>query len=601
MLSTAWIAPVALITALAAPLEYEKLAPFTAVRWAGDRPEVQVDGAWRGIRSIDEVSIDDILAFSKKEYGSKWQKRFSEDLVELLSAMGHPPGDVARLALTDLATGDVETVTAVMTRENRAAVLLFNRGKGAPPGRDQTPRPATLGEGDVAADLDALLAMMEARHSYFRLKGVDAPAEIQAIKERLTGTTPLSVFALELTRFLARFGDGHSRLTVDPDDVFDRGYLPFLIGIAGDRRVAFHADRRGLLDPAFPYVVQMDGRPIEDWMNVAAQVAPDGSPQLKQDVSARNLRYLEWTRQELGLPTGVDVRVTLGAARGKKTKDRTFPVADRRPIYGAWPRGESRLLDGNIGYLRLPEMVSPEEDRALFEDLRRHMTAFQDARGLIIDVRGNGGGTRDLLTTLLPYFLDPREGPRVVNVAAKRLEAGDDPSDPRGLLGSSRGLFPADSPNHSPAAKQAIEAFKRGFQPKWTLPKGEFSDWHYMVVSPTAEDGTYFYRGRVAVLVDPACFSATDVFAAAFRGVPNVILVGTPTGGGSGQSRPVKLPRSGIELNLSSMVSFQWDGNLFDGVGVPPDLLVQPEPTDFIGETDTVLEAAIEVLKEPRR
>lgn len=86
---------------------------------------------------------------------------------------------------------------------------------------------------------------------------VDAPAEIAAIKERLSGTIPGTAFAMELTKFLARFGDGQSRLDVDPDDVFDRGYLPFLIGVAGDRLVAFHSDRRRLLDPDFPFVVQM--------------------------------------------------------------------------------------------------------------------------------------------------------------------------------------------------------------------------------------------------------------------------------------------------------------------------------------------------------
>jgi C-terminal processing protease CtpA/Prc len=46
------------------------------------------------------------------------------------------------------------------------------------------------------------------------------------------------------------------------------------------------------------------------------------------------------------------------------------------------------------------------------------------------------------------------------------------------------------------------------------------------------------------------------------------------------------------------MASFQPNGQLYDGNGIQPDILVEPAPTDFIGQTDTLLETAIRTIGE---
>jgi C-terminal processing protease CtpA/Prc len=40
------------------------------------------------------------------------------------------------------------------------------------------------------------------------------------------------------------------------------------------------------------------------------------------------------------------------------------------------------------------------------------------------------------------------------------------------------------------------------------------------------------------------------------------------------------------------MASFQSNGKLYDGNGIQPDVIIEPIPTDFIGKTDSVLQAA---------
>lgn len=101
----------------------------------------------------------------------------------------------------------------------------------------------------------------------------------------------------------------------------------------------------------------------------------------------------------------------------------------------------------------------------------------------------------------------------------------------------------------------------------------------------------------VVVLTDARCFSATDVFLAALKGLPNVTLVGEPSGGGSARAQVVELPASGLKVRLASMASFQPTGELFDGHGVQPDVLVRPRPEFFVGGQDAVLERGLEILR----
>ena len=82
------------------------------------------------------------------------------------------------------------------------------------------------------------------------------------------------------------------------------------------------------------------------------------------------------------------------------------------------------------------------------------MAELADTDGLIIDVRENGGGSRDALRALLPYFLTEDEPARVVNVGAYRLLRGQRADTPDGYL-ANRHLYPAAWRGWSDAARRA--------------------------------------------------------------------------------------------------------------------------------------------------
>ena len=101
----------------------DKLSPFTKVSCVGDKALVTYSGKEYELMGIDDLSTKQILEFCKKSYSGIWEKRFAEDLVEVMSRMGKEPGVSVKLTLKDLATDKLITVDeAPMTEGNRQAV-----------------------------------------------------------------------------------------------------------------------------------------------------------------------------------------------------------------------------------------------------------------------------------------------------------------------------------------------------------------------------------------------------------------------------------------------------------------------------------------------
>ena len=102
---------------------YERKSPFEAVRWDDSQPEVNVGGEWFKLISLDDIPASEIIAFSRQTFGDRWQKRFEEDLVELLTRMRNPPRDTVTLVVQSLTSSERRTLKDVsMTEANREAI-----------------------------------------------------------------------------------------------------------------------------------------------------------------------------------------------------------------------------------------------------------------------------------------------------------------------------------------------------------------------------------------------------------------------------------------------------------------------------------------------
>ncbi|MDB4512444.1 hypothetical protein N9096_00550 [bacterium] len=102
---------------------FPKLSPFTQVSCHDDNAVVVFSGKRYELISIDGLPAMQILEFCHKTYAARWEKRFAEDLVEVLSGMGKTVGGSVNLVLKDLDNDKVIKVSdAPMTTENRRSV-----------------------------------------------------------------------------------------------------------------------------------------------------------------------------------------------------------------------------------------------------------------------------------------------------------------------------------------------------------------------------------------------------------------------------------------------------------------------------------------------
>jgi len=603
-----------------APEDAERagLSPFTDVRLRGDVPEVRFEGRWWRLASLEGISAERLVAGTREQFGSLWEKRLAEDLPDVLAVFGLRVGPSVALELVDLESGRKKSVPrAALSAANRRMVVAARlaRAGGIEPRRVRRAharRPARafaflaepdartwpadeprLPRSEAEEDLDELESLLDEAFSYRDLRAVDWQAALDAVRCGLADPVPRGALALRIAQLLALSGDGHSGLDEDLGRLAPGGSAPFLIGDLDPTLVAFQPDRAAFLDPERPRLLALDGLEVERWLEAAAALVVRGSPAAARFRALRLLRHPALLGGELGLPPGSEVVLTLARLDGTDPTERPLALQEEKPLYGTWPRGAHRRLEGDIGYLRLARM---EAAPGFLDELDAAMEGFRDTRGLVIDVRGNGGGSRDALLRLFPYFLRPDDPPRVANVAAYRLGPGEDARRREGYL-EDRWLWPLTSERFTPRERAAIERAAEGFTPSWTPPKDAFSAWHWLVLAREANPRAYSYERPVVVLQDGGCFSATDVFLAAFQGWRDVTLLGTPSGGGSGRARAYRLAHSGIGVRLSSMASFRTDGRAYDGLGIQPDVLVLPAAEDFLGRGDAQLDAALARLR----
>jgi CubicO group peptidase (beta-lactamase class C family) len=110
--------------------EYPKRAPYTDVRWERDAPVVKIGNEWFKLLKLDELLASEIVAFGQRTYEDKWQKRFEEDLVEVLTRMGHPPRATVALVVQSLESSETLTLDEVpMTEANRRAIRVAGQAR----------------------------------------------------------------------------------------------------------------------------------------------------------------------------------------------------------------------------------------------------------------------------------------------------------------------------------------------------------------------------------------------------------------------------------------------------------------------------------------
>ena len=452
-----------------------------------------------------------------------------------------------------------------------------------------------LARKEAQADLETLRDIIRDRHSYVAAVAYPYDRAIAAMSARLPEQVSVRNLALQIQKLVQHLGDSHAQV-VDWMQELPGACSPFAIGVENNQAFAYDPQTRRLLDAKHPFISSIDGLPFFQWLDKAGDITggPYASRSQRLARSLRLLRHVGYMRRELGLPEASNIALELCDAANRSAAVLMVPFAERPETSGPLLplSNESGVRPGNIGYLR----IYSQSDSALAARIDALMASLRDTDALIIDARQCGGGTRECLSALFPYFMTPEDGPYIHNVAKLRAPADTPVQTLIDLLKvDDKAMFFRADPNVPSDEKAALEALLAGFHPQWQVPEGDFTDWYYGVLS--ALPGKPHYDRPVYLLMDWGVGSAGDIFVSTFKGWRNVTLVGSASNGRSGNSIPFPLPNSGIQVRLSTMASFQKTGEMYDGFGIAPDLFMEARMSDWLGETDTILDRVMAMAR----
>jgi len=418
---------------------------------------------------------------------------------------------------------------------------------------------ATLRRADVEADLVWLANSLKDRWAYAEARQNEGVNIDALVLDAFSGGAPAmsrSDFMSKLERFVAALHDGHAAVFDSP------GLLP---STQWPRRcpIDFAPSSEGVVASTSAsgisrgdLIESIDGLPTEKLIVDLMARTPAST------TTAR--RY--WATRSLGATHAPSTRLVVVDNHGTR-REVTCPT-EVRGVGGHEDWIEWRVLDGNIGYLRIRSFLpnpkpsfelldwlhelqrgtlSAEQYRDRLnapsrEKIRTAFVSLAQTTALILDLRGNLGGT-DVLGTEVASHLVPS------SYTYYRLSARE-----------GNGKWTQPSPAPIPAKP-----------PTYTKP--------------------------LTVLIDEGTFSAADNLAAFIRDERPAIFVGRPTGGGTGAPRDITLPRSCAHVMFSTMRIFSPKGRMIEGAGTTPDIAVRWTKSDYSLGRDPDLAAALHALQ----
>jgi carboxyl-terminal processing protease len=247
------------------------------------------------------------------------------------------------------------------------------------------------------------------------------------------------------------------------------------------------------------------------------------------------------TLGRLSGPPGAPVRVRFADGAGEMVEKRIERAAPEGTVaqFGFLPpqivEFEAQRLRGDTGYVRFNVFLDPANLMTKFRDA---VAACLKCRGFIIDLRGNPGGLAILAATMSGFFVD----------------------QPNAKLGT---LYQRDL----------------------TLK---------LAVNPRVE----MFRGPLAVLVDGASVSTSEIMAGGLQDLKRARIFGTRTAGAALPSMIERLPNGDLfQYAMANYISE--GGRTLEGNGVEPDVTVPTTREALLAGKDPVLDAALDWIYAP--
>ncbi|HMX25490.1 MAG TPA: S41 family peptidase [Blastocatellia bacterium] len=359
-------------------------------------------------------------------------------------------------------------------------------------------------------------------------RGVDWRQQKEVFRSQAESAATNAELYRVLRQMLGKLGDAHTRI-YSPEDGFDR-YRPSGVTI-------------GLV------VRRVEGQPVVTWVDPNSDIAKHGiyPGQIVLKVDGESVEtVLQKVRKEIGEsstsialdlqsldrlfygPKDQPVSVTFADQDGRQ---KTVMLARRHMEFQR--RVSARQLPYKLGYIEVTGF-GPEIER----DFDMAMQQMQGTRGLILDLRNNGGGFVTTVSQIASYFF------------AEETDLGE-----------------------------FITRYGRSTHRRTQKLRN-------------------VYREPLIVLVSSRSASGSEIFAAAMQERKRALILGTnPATCGCllGVSRTLKLSDGG-KLNISDTDYRTALGRRVEGIGVKPDQQIEVRIADLTAGRDRSLEIAVDML-----
>jgi hypothetical protein len=282
-------------------------------------------------------------------------------------------------------------------------------------------------------------------------------------------------------------------------------------------------------------------RPEVNWNQLRDQFRPKalacGSTYELADVLAEMLRPLRDLHIWLRL-AGNDVPVF-----NRPRSANSNPPAHRGILGGLHRQGrvEWAVTDDKIGFLAIYGWSHPDVPSLCQEALEQ----MRGTRGLILDVRLNGGGSEDLAQEVAGRFVE-REF-----------------------------VYSYSQYRNGPSHTNLTEKFPRKVTPS----------------------GLWRYSRPVILLIGQKGMSSNESFVGMLSGATNVLILGDHTCGSSGNPKMVRLPLD-LTVSVPRWIDYLPDGTPLDERGFQPQVFFKPQPGAFESERDDLLTEALRRLRQ---
>ncbi len=410
-----------------------------------------------------------------------------------------------------------------------------------------TPFKPVLSDAEKVAGLSQIWSEAKFNFAFFgRLPDLDWNGTyVQFLPQVLAAKTSEDYYRV-LIRFTALLKDGHSRV-IAPVELSDRIYAMAPVTTAPVDGKVIITD---VSDPALQSkgigpgseLTTVQGQPVRAY--AAANVAPNVFGFTPQDRDAWIYGY-DLLRGPIDQPLALGFTLANGRTVTATVQRQKNPgILGYFPIIGA--PAEFKMLPGNVAYLQVRTMMTDDGAKVM----RAHAAEINAAKGLVIDVRHNGGGSSSNAFAMLQMMAD------------KPFKA-----------------FRYTTRDYNAAERS------------W----GRLPGWHRAPAIDMAPDPSTHISVPVAVQTDAVTYSSAEDFVVGFKTIGRGKTIGETTAGSTGNQIQFRLPGGGFGMICAKHDTFP-DGRLHQGIGLAPDVTVKPTVSDIRQGRDPVLEKAVATI-----